>query len=142
MERKKWKRIQKKREMENNGKKYQLGKFWGVSDFFFWGDLFGLYRVIWSLAMLISWLVITHSFCFLNLNLRFSELSTHCDHMEVYSNTSVWISPSRFFFYVIWVQPAIVVFKAPQMNLTRSQGWSHCHEAPTTEKKKNRAPSP
>lgn len=89
--------------------------------------------------MLISWLVITHSFCFLNLNLRFSELSTHCDHMEVYSNTSVWISPSRFFFYVIWVQPAIVVFKAPQMNLTHSQGWSHCHEAPTTEKKKKQS---
>ena len=46
-------------------------------------DLFGFQRVNWSSAMLINWFVIAHSFYFLTLNLRFSVLSTHCNHMEL-----------------------------------------------------------
>lgn len=88
----------RKREKWRTMKKRNSSVSFEVLVIFFWGDLCGLYKVIWSLAMLISWLVIAHSFCFLNLNLRFSDLSAHCDHMEVYSNTSVWISPSKVFF--------------------------------------------
>ena len=46
-------------------------------------DLFGFQRVNWSSAMLINWFVIAHKFYFLTLNLRFSALSTYCNHMEL-----------------------------------------------------------
>lgn len=64
-------------------------------------DLFGFQRVNWSSAMLINWFVIAHKFYFLTLNLRFSALSSYCNHMELKKkNAHVWISPHRFFF--IW----------------------------------------
>lgn len=46
-------------------------------------DLLGFQRVNWSSAMLINWFVIAHKFYFLTLNLRFSALSTYCNHMEL-----------------------------------------------------------
>ena len=76
-------------------------------------DLFGFQRVNWSSAMLINWFVIAHNFYFLTLNLRFSALSTHCNHMELKKKKYPCLDLTpEILFYLIWVHPAIVVFKS------------------------------
>lgn len=76
-------------------------------------DLFGFQRVNWSSAMLINWFVIAHKFYFLTLNLRFSALSTYCNHMELKKKKCPCLDLTpQILFYLIWVHPAIVVFKS------------------------------